>query len=243
MSKRIILGVASAAAAGLIAGTPATAQEVTGSVGADVTSAYIFRGGTVNDEVNVQPYIEASVHGVTFGTWANFNTDTEQFDEIDYYVGYDIPMPEDVPLGLSVGYTEYTFPTGTETTVALDGTSTTTALEADRELYASIGLDAILAPSLFVGYGLEGPFLDEGIYLELSAGHDLELSEEVALSLGAALGYEAGDNFAENGFSHLTLSVGSGFGPFSFSLNYVVETDDEVLVVDEDFFFTVGASL
>jgi hypothetical protein len=39
------------------------------------------------------------------------------------------------------------------------------------------------------------------------------------------------------------LSLGSSRGPFSFSLNYVVETDDDVLAVDEDFYFTIGASL
>ena len=231
--------------AALVAGTvviaPAFAEEVTGSAGADITSAYIFRGGTVNDDVNVQPYIEAAAYGVTVGTWANLNTDASQMDEIDYYISYDLPLSEDAPVGISVGYCEYTFPTGTEDADPVTGA--TPALEADREVSVTLSADAPLSPSLFVGYGFEGPFLDEGIYLELSLEHDLDVTEDLAVNLGAALGYEAGDNFDENGFSHLTLSLGSSRGPFSFSLNYVVETDDDVLAVDEDFYFTIGASL
>jgi uncharacterized protein (TIGR02001 family) len=212
--------------AGTVVSAPTFAEDVTGSAGADITSAYIFRGGTVNDDMNVQPYIEASAYGVTVGTWANLNTDASQMDEIDYYISYDIPMSEDSPAGISLGYCEYTFPTGTEDADPVTGA--TPALEADREVSVTLSADAPLSPSLFVGYGLE---------------HDLDVTEDLAVSLGAALGYEAGDNFAENGFSHLTLSLGTGYGPFSFSLNYVVETDDDVLAVDEDFYFTIGASL
>lgn len=234
MTNRVSKTVASLAVTAAMS-LPALAEEVTGSAGADVTSAYIFRGGTVNDEVNVQPFIDASAYGVTVGTWANFNTDASQFDEIDYYVGYELPLGEDVPVSASLGYTEYTFPTGEDD----EGV----ALEADREISLSLGLDTLLAPSLFVGYGLEGPFLDEGIYIEASVGHDLEITEDLAVSLGASIGYEAGDNYDENGFSHALLSAGTGFGPLSISVNYVVETDSDVLEVDEDFFVTIGASI
>lgn len=219
-----------------VAGTaPVSAQEVSGSVGADVASAYIFRGATVNDEVNVQPYIEAGVGSFTFGTWANLNTDSEQFDEIDYYVSYDVPLPEDSGLGLSLGYTEYTYPTSVDALGA--GT------EADREVSVSLSADTFLAPYAMVAIGLEGPFLDEGLYVEVGIGHEVEVSDGVTLSAGASLGYEGGDNYAENGLSHALLSAGASYGPASVSLNYVVETDDDVLVVDEDFFVTVGVGI
>lgn len=220
--------------AGIVWGViSAVAVETSGSAGVDVVSAYIFRGGTVNDEINVNPYIEVGVGGVVFGTWGNFNTDAEQFDEIDYYVGYEIPMPEgmEVPLSIGIGYTEYTYPNTEET-------------EADREVGLSLGLDTLFSPSFFVGYGIEGPFLEDGIYLELSGGYDYELEDSgVTLNAGAALGYEAGDNFEENGFSHLTLSVGGSYGYGTLSLNYVVETDNDVLAVDEDFYVSFGVSI
>ena len=76
---------AAAAAAVMTAaftGSAMAEAETTGSFGLDVNSAYIFRGATVNDEVNVMPTAEVTFYGITFGTWGNFNTDAEQFDEI-----------------------------------------------------------------------------------------------------------------------------------------------------------------
>ncbi len=225
------------------------AEDVTGAVGVDINSAYIFRGGTVNDEVNVTPFIEATAYGVTFGTWGNLNTDTEQFDEIDYYVSYEIPLAEDSPVSLGLGYTEYTFPTAVTAVPdtragAAEGATVNVGTEADREIGLTLGVDTLFSPSLFVGFGLEGPFLDEGIYLELSGGYDYELEDAgVTLNAGAALGYEAGDNFVENGFSHLTLSVGAAYDIGTLTLNYVVETDDDVLVVDEDFYISFGVAI
>ncbi|NIP53886.1 MAG: hypothetical protein GWN81_15640, partial [Phycisphaerae bacterium] len=72
------------------------AGETEGSAGIEVTSAYIFRGGTVNDEINVNPTIEAGTGNLTFGSWGQFNTDTEEFEEIDFYVSYALPL--DLPL-------------------------------------------------------------------------------------------------------------------------------------------------
>ena len=60
---------------------------------------------------------------------------------------------------------------------------------------------------------------------------------------GATLGAELGDNFEDNGLSHLTLSVGGAYGPATISLNYIVETDDDVLEIDEDFYVSVGIGL
>lgn len=234
MTKRIILAVASAAMLGTSAMAQDEAPIVIGAVGADVATAYIFRGATENDEVNVQPYIEATAYGIVFGTWANFNTDTEQFDEIDYYLSYDIPMPEDVPVGVSVGYTEYTYPTAT----SMVGTNTV-GLEANREIGLGLSLDTILAPSLGFYYGVDGG-IDQSLYIEGSVGHSIEVTEDVAVDASAALGYVDPDS-GESGFSHCTISLGSGYGSVSFSINYVIETDSDVLEVDEDFFFVIGA--
>jgi len=235
----------------LIGATVAASSSVAiagASAGFDVVSAYIFRGGTVNDEVNVQPYLDGSVDegplaGLAVGTWANFNTDTEQFDEIDYYFSYSLPI--EGPVSVDIGYTEYTFPTGTESTETSFGGATLTtvsALEADREISLSLGADLAegLSAGFFAGFGLEGPFLDEGIYLEGSLGYETELSEGVSASAGASLGYEAGDNYAENGFSHAALTAGVGYEFVSVGLTYIVETDDDVLAVDEDFFASIG---
>ena len=241
----LTIGLTGTALTGLVT---AQESEFTASAGIDVNSAYIFRGGTVNDEVNINPTLEGSIGNFTVGTWGNFNTDSSQFDEVDYYVGYDLPLGDDAPVSVSLGYTEYTYPTATDssTSVAADGTETTTTsggLDADREVSISFGTDLPGSPSLGIFYGIEGPFLEDGLYLELGAGHSIPLNEENALDLGIAIGYEAGDNFAENGISHATLSAGTGVGPASIGLSYVIETDEDVLAVDEEFFITIGLAL
>ena len=198
-------------------------------VDVDIVSAYVFRGGTINDEVNIQPGFGTEIFGgaVSVGTWGNFNTDTSEFDEIDYFFGIPIPMGEDSPVSAEIGYTEYVYNVGGE---------------ADREPYLSLGFgDA----SLLVAYGISGA-IDKVLYLELGYGLTIPVSEEIGIDVGAALGYVDPDE-GESGFSHLTLSAGTsvalGDYPLNVGLTYIVETDDDVLLVDEDIYFTVGTTL
>ncbi len=91
---------------------------------------------------------------------------------------------------------------------------------------------------------LTDPTLDEGLYLELSGSHDITCPiTDLPIGLGAAVGYEAGDNFAENGFSHVTLTAGTTVGPLDIAVGYVIETDEDVLMVDEDVVISASASL
>jgi uncharacterized protein (TIGR02001 family) len=214
--------------------TAAIAVTVTANaqVAVDVVTAYVFRGGTINDEVNVQPGFDTTAFGgaVSVGTWANFNTDTSAFDEIDYFFGIPIPMGEDSPVSAEIGYCEYTYP-------GAEG-------DADREPYLSLGFgDA----SLLVAYGIDGA-IDKTLYLELGYGASVALAENIGLDLSAALGYVDPDE-GESGFSHLTLSAGTSIAipetenSLSLGVTYIYETDDKVLVVDEDLYFTVGTTL
>lgn len=212
----------------------AVALTASAQVAVDVTSAYVFRGGTINDEVNIQPGFDTEILGgaVSVGTWANFNTDSSQFDEIDYFFG--IPLPLDGPVGVEIGYTEYAYP-------GAEG-------DADREPYLSLGTEVEgIELGLLVAYGIDGA-IDKTLYLGLSAGTSVDVAENISLGLGAELGYVDPDE-GESGFSHLTLSVGTDIGipetdhSISIGLNYVVEMDDKVLEVGEDFYATVGFTL
>jgi uncharacterized protein (TIGR02001 family) len=214
--------------------TAAVAVSVTAQaqVAVDVVTAYVFRGATINDEVNVQPGFDTTAFGgaVSVGTWANLNTDTSQFDEIDYFFGVPLPLGEESPVTAEIGYTEYTYP-GAEA-------------KADREPYLSLGFgDA----SLLVAYGIDGA-VNNSLYLELGYGMTLDLAENLGLDLGAALGYVDPDE-GDSGFSHLTLTAGTSIAipetdnALSVGVTYIYETDDSVLVVDEDLYFTVGTTL
>ncbi|MCE9614393.1 MAG: hypothetical protein K8T26_08960 [Lentisphaerae bacterium] len=241
-----VLGVL--AVLGGLSGSIALAQEqeaavepaATAAAGVDVVSAYVFRGATVNDEVNVQPTLEGAFYGVTLGTWGNLNTDSSQFDEIDYYASYSLPLGK-CPVGLSVGYTEYTYPTATDEEGA--------GLEADREANVVASYDLALCDqttlSTSVGgyFGIEGPYLDQGIHLEAASSLEYAVNDDVALNGGASVGAEVGDNYEEHGVSYVQLSAGASYSALSAAINYVIETDDEIVAVDEEWFGSVGVTL
>jgi hypothetical protein len=206
------------------------AGELTG-VGVDLNSAYVFRGATVNDDVNLNPYLNADIGGgLSVGVWANVNTDAGNTDEVDISASYALPA------GLSLGFTEYVY--------AGDGA----AEESDRELSLSMAVPGGLPldPAIAVFLGVDGA-LDGNLYVELTGEHSLALSDSMAIDIGATLGYVADSDDGETGLSHLTLSAGTGFdtglGAVAVGVSYVVETDEDVTRVDEDLFFTIGLAL
>lgn len=187
------------AAAVLVVGD-ASAQEEGGTevtVSADLVSAYVFRGVTLNDGLALQPGVKVGGLPITFGVWGNLDIGDYdgmlvegEFSEIDIFASYDIPIEIDL-LGLSVGYTEYTYPSG--------------GGDADRELSLSIGLKVPLAPTLGLYYGIDGG-IEKTLYAEASVGHDVELCEVAKLSLKGAVAYVSPDE-GEDGFSHYTASA------------------------------------
>lgn len=211
----------------------AVSMTASAEVSVDYVSDYVFRGALLAED-SIQPGFETTAFGETIsvGTWANFNIDESEFDEIDYYFGYSIPM--DGPVGIDVGYTEYTYPFG--------------GGDADREPYISFGTSLdVVDLSLLLAYGIDGA-IDEDLYLEFGAGSGFDLAENVAVGVSAALGYIDPDA-GESGFNHLTLGAAADIGipetdfGFSVGVTYIYETDDEVQVIDEDLYFTIGTVL
>jgi hypothetical protein len=214
--------VAAAVMAGMIVGGTATVQAAEVTVGTDVSSAYVFRGITFNDGPVVQPYVEVEGLPVTFGVWGNLDIDdyddtleSGQFSEIDIYASYDLPLPTEA-VGLSLSYTEYTYPSG--------------GGDADREVGLTLGADVILAPYVSVYYGLDGS-IEKGIYVEAGLGYGLEIADGLELSLGAAIGYLSPDE-GEDGFHQYELSAALSYEFVSLGVTYYGQIDDEVLTDD-----------
>ena len=162
-----------------------------------------------------------------------------QFTEIDLYANYDYAVNDDLTLGL--GYTEYTYPYNNGSRV-----------EADREFSVSSGVnlpladDLALEPTLTLFYGVNGG-LDEVAQLELESGDlAVPLSGDFGVDLSGRLGYvldegDEGSYYADSGFRDLTLTAATTlFDWVNVGLNYVVELDDDVQPVDEEFYFSVG---
>jgi hypothetical protein len=232
-----------AALAGLLAvGTARAEIKGSGSAGVDVVSAYIFRGATVNDNVNVQPHLEGSAYGLTAGSWVNFNTDSSDVDEVDLYGSYALPLGDKSPIGVSLGYTEYTYPNSTTESTAADGTTTVSALPSDREVNVAFSADTLLSPSLTVYRGVGGS-LNNSWYVEGSLSHEVALNDDVSVNAGATVGYLDPDQ-GNSGFSHVQLTLGTSLLKyFSASINYVIQTDKSVLEVNKDVWGSISASV
>ncbi|MDF7826397.1 hypothetical protein P4B35_20375 [Pontiellaceae bacterium B12227] len=212
-------------AAGLVASS-AMAVDVT----FDLASAYVFRGVTLSDKASFQPGIEASgfglpeeYGGVTFGAWGAYDLDdsytgaqSSTFQETDWYVSYSFPTFVE-GLDLSVGYCEYAYGAGS----------------SDEELSFGAGYSlagVALAATYYQGVG---GAISTSAYVELGAGYDIEVTEDLAISLGARMGYAAPDG-GDSGFSDYDLSVGTGYPlgdvwSVSASLAYIGQIDDDVL--------------
>jgi len=189
------------------------------SVSADVASAYVFRGVTFNDGPVLQPGVEVSGLPIVFGVWGNLNLGDYdgmlvegQFSEIDLWAVYNIPLGLD-PFWVSIGYSEYNYPSA--------------GGDADREAWASIGLDVPLAPTLDVYYGLDGA-VRKSFFAEASIGHELALGRGVGLELGAAIAYLLSDS-GEDGFSHVEASADLSWSLLTGGVTYIGQIDDDVL--------------
>ncbi len=214
-----------AAAFGLLANPAVFADEHdAAAAGLDVSTAYIFRGATVSDDVGVFPSMEGVFNGVTAGVWAWFDTDDSEVEEIDIYFSYDLDLGGDA-VDVSIGYTEYTYPT--------------TAASADREVSVVLELDGALSPSVSVHYGFEGA-LDEGLYVEANLSRDLDLGESLTVNAGVTLGAQLGDNVANDGLAFAKVSVSTSVGIANVSVSYIIETDDDVQLIDEDVYGSIG---
>lgn len=231
-----ILRVASVVMGVMVAGSTLYAADA--SVSLDVASAYVFRGATLNDGTVLQPGLEVSgLGGLSIGTWANLDIDdynntlaSSQFSEVDLYGSYAIPIKV---MDLSIGYTEYTYPSG--------------GGDSDREFGLNAGISAAgmdLGAGVF--YGVDGGIKDSA-YAELSIGKDIELADDLGLSAGATLGYASPDE-GKDGLSHYTGTLGLSYKVVSASVTYVGQIDDKVLpdgpgAYDVDVFGTLGVSL
>jgi len=222
----------------LVAVSTLHAAEATLSL--DIASAYVFRGARLNDGLVMQPGLEVGgLGGLRIGVWGNYDIDDyddslagDQFSEIDIYGSYAIPLE---CMDLSVGYMEYTFPSA--------------GGDADREISANVG-GTLAGIDLGAGvfYGIDGG-LDESLYVELFAGKSLNLTDDLGLDLGSALGYASPDDGAD-GFSHFTLSLGVNYASFSAGITYIGQIDDDVLPdvadgggYDSDVVGTIGTSI
>lgn len=178
------------------ASTAIAAVEVSGDAYAGVYSKYVWRGFDLSqdDSVVVQGGTDISFGDFTVIWWGNMSENSGDLNEVDVVLDYSTDLTDMV--SLSVGNILYN----------VDGLTDT------NEGYLGLGLNLLLSPTAMVYYDYDE---FDTIYTTLGISHDIEISEALALSLGATGSYLFDD---QNGFGtkqdwlhNLELSAGADY--------------------------------
>jgi hypothetical protein len=103
MKKKIAILVLSALMLGTFISTLKSQDSLSVVTGADIYSNYIWRGSKFGTGPAFQPTVKFIYGGLTVGVWGSF--DASGYTETDPYISYTLPF------GLSLGLTDYYYPT------------------------------------------------------------------------------------------------------------------------------------
>lgn len=176
----------------------------------DYGSSYIWRGQVLNSAAVVQPGMTVSTPiGLYLNAWGNMDATKKnelggKFTEVDLTAGYSLPLEGMV--SIDVGAISYLFPYNNEQ--GEDGADET------AEVFASIGLDVPLAPTLAVYYDVDEV---KGAYINAGIGYSYAATEAVSVDAGLSIGWGSSKYneayFAEDGakFNDALLSIGAAY--------------------------------
>ena len=188
LKTRIIMALLTVILASLpaMAGAAETTSEdkVIGEVAASVLSAYIWRGQELTrHSAVIQPSITASYKGFTANAWGNLDTDPYSAGDEEYSSNFtetDVTLSYSKKFGMvqaGVGYIYYGL-----SGAAYGGID----LKDSQEVFVSLGLDTILAPTLTVYKEIDHY---HQWYATLGIAHTFALHEKIGLKLAAQASY------------------------------------------------------
>lgn len=177
---------------------------------------YLWRGLLLTDGPVLQPSATVAWYRFSFNIWGNLDLDdannmSGEFNEVDYTIDYSTEVFG--PLDGSVGFIVYDFPN--------------TPFATTTEFYVGLGLDVPLSPSLTAYFDIDEV---DGIYLNGSIGHSVELPEVIE-SVSASL--DLGLNVGWGNDKHNTAYYGSntsGFTDMGISASLPITIGEHVTV-------------
>ena len=210
--------------AGMVTSSEA-AIEVEGDVYVGVFDKYLWRGFDLSGGSPVaQAGVDLSSGNFTLSYWSNWqlkddvvlgnDVDSGEITETDIILDYSTDIGE--MLSVSVGDIWY----------QLDGAADT------NELYVGATVNTLLSPTLTVYWDWDEA-KEEGLFFTFDVSHSLDLTEGLALNLGALVSYNLHSDYAVGdyaGFHNYELSTG---------LDYTLT---ESLTVSPSFTYSSGIS-
>ena len=220
MTKKFIFGLISIASFGAVAQEAVPAQEAPAreqekdyalslTLDQSLASKYVWRGILRNENLVNQGGVTAGLD-TDLGTfsaniWYNMDLHDENDEEFTFtQVNYTIAWEKEFDMmTLGAGVISYTFPEDTFSD------------ESGTEVYASVGLNIILSPSVTAYYEVDSV---NAAYISFGLGQDFEIEAlNTTLSIGGALGYAGGgnsENFGDDfdgGFTDASLTASVTF--------------------------------
>jgi hypothetical protein len=184
------------------------------SIGADFYSNYIWRGSKFGTGPAFQPSVKFAAKGLTIGVWGSF--DASGYTETDPYISYSFPF------GLSLGVTDYYYPTH------IDSTGYVASDVFDIEKETSFHVLEING-----GYTIKG--------LSLAANYIVNEAKG-ALSSGADMYFQAG-----YAFKNFNVSVGAGDGwhtsDTEFNVCHIAVGTSKTISITDKFSLPVSGSV
>ncbi len=160
----------------------AEGMEVSGSASVDVMSNYVWRGFKLSNSFVVQPSVGITYGGFGANLWSNLDSDLDdsfEHNETDVTLNYTFAVDK---FSFDVGYIYYALESAEDT----------------QELYFSAGYDTLLRPAVTVYYDFDQ---GDGAFITASIGHDVELAENIALSLSASASYNVESEYSIGDYS------------------------------------------
>ncbi|MHB8811242.1 MAG: TorF family putative porin [Desulfobulbaceae bacterium] len=158
------------------------AEKPSGSMSVAMLSKYVWRGYELSkDSIVIQPSITASYMGFGINLWGNLDTDQDVDlfgEEGSNWNETDLTLSYGGKAGMvtyGAGYIYY----------GLEG------IDDTQELYGSIGLDTLLAPTLTVYRDIDAY---AGWYTTLGVSHSFQVSESMSLALAGQVSYLSADD-------------------------------------------------
>ncbi|MFH1218181.1 MAG: hypothetical protein V1706_16935 [Pseudomonadota bacterium] len=187
MSTMAAIALISIATTGFFASSACAEEEKpTADLSVSALSKYVWRGYELSkDSIILQPSMTIGYKGFGFNLWGNLDTDEHEFltleddgstgpdansmswNETDMTISYDASCSF---ADYGVGYIYY----------SVDG------LPDTQEIYASVTLKTLLAPSLTIYRDYDAM---PGWYISAGISHSFPINEELSLDLGAKVGY------------------------------------------------------
>lgn len=225
---------------------PVAAADVTAA--ADVNSAYVWRGQTINDGLVVQPSIDVAKGGFAFNVWGNYDIEdyddrleSWEFSEIDLTASYVFNLGA---TDLGIGYIEYLFPQ-----------TKRSGQQGTREIFAKLGVPLPVGFSMDLDVYYDFDEVND-VYINLGFDYAYNFSQQLSLGAGVSIAYAGDDYCADDsaGLYDYNFSISGNYAldetlSVSAFVKYTDSLDDDNLAelnrggaLDVNFYYGVGVS-